>query len=163
MTSADAGPPLRSQITATSSSGSTKATSNAVGPVASAPSPPATGSVPASSVPDTDQLEIASIKYSGGAFHGRGPITASFKVVNSAGRPVSGALVYVLPTPRDQASHPGEVPTAANGWGIVQLALTSKAPKSGWLLLFVRARTPQGNLLAGSSTRRLVQVRIKAG
>ena len=33
--------------------------------------------------------------------------------------------------------------------------------KKGALLLFVRARTPQGDKLAGSSVRRLVQVRIR--
>jgi large repetitive protein len=156
----DAGHTLRSQVTATNASGSTKATSNAVGPVASTPIIPPGGSVPASSISDTDRLTIAAITYSGGGFHGRGPITASFKVMDANQHVVSGALVYVLPAPREFGTHPGEVPTAANGWASVQLALTSKAPRSGWLLLFVRARTPQGNLLAGSSARRLVQVHI---
>jgi len=34
--------------------------------------------------------------------------------------------------------------------------------KGGALVIFVRARKPGENLLAGVSTRRLVQVRIKA-
>jgi hypothetical protein len=68
--------------------------------------------------------------------------------------------VYVLPVPRGWANHPGEIPTGATGTAVVQLTLTPSAPKTGWLLLFVRARTPQGDILAGSSVRRLVQVRI---
>jgi hypothetical protein len=163
VTSDDSGHTLRSQITATNSSGSTKAQSAAVGPVSGTTPPPATGAIPAASVPDSDQLEISGVKYSGGGFHGRGPISASFKVIDTNNsRVVSGALVYVLPAPRNQATHPAEVPTGQDGWANVALTLTSKAPRTGWLLLFVRARTPQGNLLAGSSTRRLVQVRIKA-
>ena len=158
-TSADLGKFLRVAVTATNAAGSTAATSSPFGPIVSATAP--TSAIAASSVPDTDQLEITSVKYSPTAIHGRGPVIATFKVMDGK-RPVSGALVYVLPVPRAWANHPGEVPTSATGTASVQLTLNRSAPRSGWLLLFVRARTPQGNLLAGSSTRRLVQVRIKA-
>jgi hypothetical protein len=164
VTTADLGHTLRSKITGTNSSGSASASSVPFGPVTGGPNPPQPvgGTIAASAVPDSDRLTISEIKFSGGGFHGRGPISASFKVVDSNQRLVTGALVYVLPAPRNQANHPAETPTGANGWASVAMTLTSKAPRSGWLLLFVRARTPQGNLLAGSSTRRLVQVRIKA-
>jgi len=43
----------------------------------------------------------------------------------------------------------------------ISVALTAHAPKKGALVLFVRARTPHGSVLAGSSTRRLIQVKIR--
>jgi hypothetical protein len=158
-TSADLGKFMRVVVTAKNAAGSTAATSPPFGPIVSAAS--TTGAIAAANVPDTDQLTITSVKYAPTAIHGRGPVIATIKVMDGK-RPVSGALVYVLPVPRAWASHPGEVPTSAAGTASVQLTLNRSAPKSGWLLLFIRARTPQGNLLAGSSTRRLVQVRIKA-
>ncbi len=166
LTAADVGHKVKVQVTGTNSGGSSSVTSAAVGPVAASTTttpPPTTGTtVPASSISDSDRLTISSIKYSPGPFHGRGPITATIKVVDEHNDPVSGALVYVLPTPLNFANHPAEVPTGANGTATVQLTLTAKAPKSGGLILFIRARTPQGNILAGSSSRRLVQVRIFA-
>jgi hypothetical protein len=154
---------LRVNVTAKNGVGSNHVESSVVGPIASSTSGTPSGTaVPASSISDSDRLTISSIKYAPGPFHGRGPITATIKVIDENNHPVSGVLVYVLPTPLNFANHPAEVPTGANGTATVQLTLTAKAPKSGGLILFIRARTPQGNILAGSSSRRLVQVKIFA-
>ena len=54
-----------------------------------------------------------------------------------------------------------EQPTGQDGWTTFTIDPTAQMPRFTYLVMFVRARTPQGNLLAGASTRRLVQVRIR--
>jgi hypothetical protein len=157
----DVGHTIRVVVTATNSVGNQNQTSDAFGPIVSGTTgggTPGANVIAAASVPDSDRLTV-SAKYAPRAIAGRGPITATFKVTDGT-HLVSGALVYVLPTPRSWANHPAEVATGATGTATVQLTLTRSAPKTGWLILFVRARTPQGNILGGSSTRRLIQVRI---
>ena len=48
----------------------------------------------------------------------------------------------------------------ANGWATVSLQPAQFFPRKGYLVLFVRARVEGQDLLAGTSTRRLVQVTI---
>lgn len=168
LAAADVGHKLRVTVTAKNSIGSNSANSSAVGPVVTNSTLPpgavklADGeiSVPAADIADSDRLTIVSVKYSGGGIHGRGPVTATVKVIDDNKYVVSGALVYLLPAPRNYGTHPAETPTAQNGTASLTFSLTQSAPHKGSLLLFIRARTPQGDLLAGSSTRRLVQVRI---
>jgi hypothetical protein len=119
-------------------------------------------SVPAASIPDTNRLTISSVKYTPSAIHGRAPVTITVKVTDVNKYVISGALVYVLPVPSNFAAKTTETPTGQDGTVTITITPTAKAPKRGSLVLFVRARTPQGNLLAGSSTRRLVSVRIFA-
>jgi hypothetical protein len=164
----DVGHTIRATVTATNSAGANHVQTAAVGPIASNSTLPpgavklADGeiSVPAADVADTDRLTIVSLKYTPASFHGRGPITAKIKVIDTNKYVISGALVYVLPAPRNFANHPAEVATGQDGTATVTLTLTAAAPHAGSLMLFVRTRTPQGDLLAGSSSRRLVQVRI---
>jgi hypothetical protein len=174
-TATDVGHYVLSIIVATNNAGSARANSNAVGPVAAStttppPPPPPAGttklpngetSIPASSVPDTDRLSIASVKYSPALSIAHGPVTATFKIENAAKYDVAGALVYVVVLPSGWAKKSAEVATAADGTVSVTISPTSKAPKRGSLTVFVRARTPKGNLLAGSSARRLVSFRLR--
>ena len=88
-------------------------------------------------------------------------MTVTFKVIENNKYDVSGALVYVLGLPYSWAKASPEAATAADGTVTLTITPTAKAPKRGSLVLFVRARTPSGNLLAGSSTRRLVQVLMR--
>ena len=173
LTSSDVGKYILSIIVATNGAGSTRANSNAVGPVTAStttPPPPPSGttklpngetSIQASSVPDTDRLTVTSVKYLPAAITGRAPVTATFKVVENNKYDVAGALVYVLPLPGIWAKASAEAATAADGTVSITITPTAKAPKRGSITLFVRARTPQGSLLAGSSGRRLVSVRIR--
>jgi hypothetical protein len=88
-------------------------------------------------------------------------VTVTFKIVDANKYDVAGALVYVLALPYSWGKASAEAATAADGTVAVTVTPTRAAPRKGALVLFVRARTPQGNLLAGSSTRRLVQVRMR--
>jgi hypothetical protein len=92
---------------------------------------------------------------------GHQPVTGTFKVVDQNNCLVSGALVYVVGLPYNWMRKALEVPTASNGLATVAVAPTANAPRRGALVLFVRARTPQGDLLAGSSTRRLIQLSLR--
>jgi len=169
LAAADVTHKLRANVTATNSTGGYTVETDPVGPVASsAPTLPAGAvkladgeiSVPASSIPDGDRLLISTVSYSPGAIHGNAPVTMTVKIVDANKYVISGALVYVLAVPSSWAAKTDETPTAQDGTATVTLQTTTKAPTTGSLVLFVRARTPQGNLLAGSSTRRLVSVRI---
>ena len=55
-----------------------------------------------------------------------------------------------------------EVRTDATGWATLQLQPAQLFPRTGYLVLFVRARVDGQDLLGGTSTRRLVQVTIAA-
>ncbi len=170
LTSADAGHDIRATVTAGNSSGKTEAHSNTVGPVASTTPPPPSGttklpngetSIQASSVAETDRLTISSVKFTPSVIAGRGPVTVTFKVIENNKYDVAGALVYVLGLPYSWAKASPEAATAADGTVSLTITPTRAAPKRGALVLFVRARTPKGDLLAGSSTRRLVQVLMR--
>jgi len=71
----------------------------------------------------------------------------------------NGALVYALGLPYSWVRNGAEVQTDASGWATITLQPTAAMPlhRGGSLVIFVRARKPGDNLLAGVSTRRLVQ------
>ena len=169
LVSADSGRDVRATVLAKNSVGSTAAHSNVVGPVGGSTPPPPPGttklpngetSIQASSVPGTDRLTISSVKFTPSVIAGRRPVTVTFKVIENNKYDVAGALVYVLGLPYSWAKASAEAATAADGTVSLTITPTKAAPKRGALVLFVRARTPSGDLLAGSSTRRLVQVRM---
>jgi hypothetical protein len=177
LTSADVGHDVVALVTATNSVGFARVNSNAIGPVVApsttaattTPTPPSGTtklsngemSIAAASVPDTDRLAIKSVSFSPKRIIGHAPVSATFKIVDANGYDVSGALVYVLGLPYAWAKAGPEAATSANGTVKILITPTSKAPKTGSLVVFVRSRTPQGSALTGSSTRRLVQVLIR--
>lgn len=173
VTATDVGKYVISIVVATNTTGSARANSNAIGPITASvapPPPPPSGttrlpngetSILASSVPDTDRLTVSSVKFRPSVITGRAPVTVTFKVIENNKYDVSGALVYVLGLPYSWAKASPEAATAADGTVTLTIRPTAKAPRRGALVLFVRARTPSGNLLAGSSTRRLVQVLMR--
>jgi hypothetical protein len=173
LTASDAARYVLVVVTAGNGAGSARANSHAVGPIGSAtPSPPPTPSgttklpngetsIQASSVSETDRLTISSVKFTPSVITGRAPVTVTFKVIENNKYDVAGALVYVLGLPYNWAKASPEAATGADGTVSISITPTRAAPKRGALVLFVRARTPKGNLLAGSSTRRLVQVSMR--
>lgn len=180
LTAADVGHDLHVIVTATNSTGSSSARSDDIGPVTASatttttttttPAPALGGtvrlpngqtSVPAANVPETDRLTISRIQVSPSRIQGRAPVAITFTITETNKYVVSGALVYVLGLPYGWAAKSAEQVTTANGTVTISVAPTAKAPRTGALVLFVRARTPKGSLLAGSSTRRLIQVRIR--
>ncbi|HEV2593548.1 MAG TPA: hypothetical protein VGU02_16815 [Gaiellaceae bacterium] len=166
-TSDDLGHAIRVVVRATSSAGSKSVESAAFGPITSnVPTgvtklPSGELSIAAASVPDTDRLTIVQVTYKPSVTsHNHQPLQATIRVVDEHGYDVAGALVYVLGTPYNWLAKVAEAPTASNGRVTVTLSPTRAAPRHGALLVFIRARTPQGDLLAGSSTRRLVQFKL---
>lgn len=161
--SADAGHTIRVVVTASNSSGVVSALSGQTAVVPGAAVPSGSGAIPASSVPSTDRLVIDQVQFSPNPVRTRATtVTARFHVSDSSGRSVSGALVYMIGLPYNRITNPPELPTASDGWATLQFTPTSKFPiiRGGALVVFVRARTPQGDVLGGSSTRRLVQLNV---
>jgi hypothetical protein len=174
LTSADVGNTLRSVVTATNSGGSGSATSVPTAVVkAAAPAPPATpatgcpagsGSAQASQVSPPARLQISSFNVSpdpvGGSTR---TINVNVHVTDTCGQTVQGALVDVQAVPFNQFSSPSEQTTDSGGNTQVtmqRLAGYPAARHQELLVLFIRARKPGENLLAGISTRRLVSVTV---
>ena len=156
---ADVGSTLRAVVSATNSSGTTSASSNLTEAVVAAAL--ASGIViPVTQVSLPDSLLVSSLKFSPSPGT-HSPITARFEVTDSNGHPVSGALVYVIGLPYGWIRSAAEQATDGTGWATITLVPTAAMPRTAALVMFVRARKPGDSLLAGVSTRRLVQLRIR--
>jgi hypothetical protein len=160
LTSADVTHTMRVTVKATNSKGSSFATSGQTAVVAPARSGGAAVSVTTISLPD--RLVIDNVKFSPQPLGSRRPLTGRFHVSDLRGFSVQGALVYAIGLPYNWSRNTGEVATDGNGWARVTFTPTAKLPlhAGAALVVFVRARKPGENLLAGVSTRRLVQVRL---
>ena len=172
---ADAGKALRSKVNAKNANGSTSATSVAL------PIPAGGGgsgcdqinvgggkvSVPVTCLKaNPDHLLIDAVKFSPSPFgNPGGTVTIQVHVIKeSSNQVVRGALVYVVPLPYSWANATAEVPTGTDGWVSIQIQTTKQLPRSGALVMQVRARgtgTSQVDILGGISTRRLVQLSLK--
>jgi Ig domain of plant-specific actin-binding protein len=173
--SADQGATLRVQVTATNPGGSTQATSAQTALIQAAAAPTPTGpagaiklpngqtSIPASSVTLPNRLIIDGVRFSPNPIRSRGPVVARFHVSDTSGNVVRDALVYALGLPYGWTRNSAEVRTNQAGFATLSLIPTRNLPvgRRGALVVFVRARVEGQNLLAGSSTRRLVQASIR--
>ena len=159
---ADQGHTIRSYVTATNSAGSTQSTSSPTATVAAAPTQ--TGKqVAAANVTLPNRLIIDKVSYSANPIHARHtPTTMKIHVSDSHANSVSGALVFALGVPYSRIANMPEVTTDASGWATVQLQPAQQFPRTGYLVVFVRARVQGQDQLGGTSTRRLVQVTIGA-
>jgi hypothetical protein len=166
--SADVNSTLRVLVTARNASGSTAATSaqTAVvtepGPAGAIKTTQGQTSVPASSVNLPERLIVNSVKFNPGVLTSRRAFTARIHVVDTRGYLVRDALVKLTGLPYAWAHTGGEVRTGTDGWATLTVVPTRNMPLSrNALVMFVRARVEGQSLLAGSSTRRLVQVTIR--
>jgi hypothetical protein len=184
--SADLAKTIRVVVTATNPSGSSSATSSQTAAVTQAgtgttttttttTTPPPTGtppgaiktasgltSIPASSVAATDRLVIDSVKFTPGRLTSRAAFSGRFHVAEANGFVVRDALVKVTPLPYAWAKGGTEVRTDESGWATFTIKPTINMPLGrNALVMFVRARVEGQSVLAGSSTRRLVQVTIR--
>jgi len=168
--SPDVGNTIRVRVTAKNADGSASATSvpTAVIKAKAAPPPttvngcPATGSGPI----DVSVISLPAQLSIDGQSETPSPITRStkdltvkFHISACKGRPVSGALVYVTAIPFQQFTIPSEVPTDSSGWATLTMHQQSGFPASAHqqlLAMFVRARKPGEDVLAGIAARRLV-------
>ena len=159
---ADVGNTLRVVVTRSNSQGSASAISAATSPVTAAPGPGTT--VPVTSVNPPERLLIDQVRFSPNPIRSRfAAFTVRVKVLDTRGRNVQGALVFLRSTPVVTTTPP-EQATGNDGW----ITFTVQPERDfsivfrrGYnLQFFVRARKPGDNPLAGVSTRRLVQVGI---
>jgi hypothetical protein len=163
LSAADVGRRMRVRVTASNSRGSASAFSGATDLVA-----PAGGTGgPAISVANVNppqRLIVDKLQFIPSVVRSRRPFTARFRVSDTRGFLVRDALVYVLGLPYGQIRTAAEVQTDSTGWATFTLRPTTKLNlRSRALVMFVRARKPGDNLLAGVSTRRLVQLTLAPG
>jgi hypothetical protein len=145
--SEDGGSRFRFQVTARNVVGTTTAESQPTAVVPRAPSGPAGGS---------GWFEPPAIRSRDETF------VARFRVTDTRGFAVRDALVYVIGVPANRIPVEGERTTDVDGWATFTFRPLRGLPmvRGATLVLFVRARKPGENILAGVSTRRLVSVRV---
>ena len=166
LTTADVGHTLRVQVTATNSSGSASATSSPSAVVTALPAglvrlPNGTISIPADSVELPQRLIVSHVTFSPNRLTSRAPFTGRFRVTDTRGYAVRDALVYAVALPYGVVRPAAETRTDADGWATIDFEPTAGVPRAGGaVVMFVRARNGSGRLLAGVSTRRLVQIRV---
>jgi hypothetical protein len=160
---ADVGHTMRVEVQAKNSRGSSYVYSQPTGVVAA---PKQTQSATVVAVKDVslpDRLVIDRVSFSPNPATSRNtPITARFHVADTEGLSVQGALVFALGLPYGWTYNAPEQATDANGWATLTIRPTRNMPlRRGDLVMFIRARKPGDSLLAGVSTRRLVQEAIR--
>jgi hypothetical protein len=157
VSSDDFGDTLRVTVSARNARGSSSATSAPSAVVGKTTQGGVAISVNAVRLPD--RLVVSGVQASPARIH-HAPFTVRFRVSDTSGHLIDGALVYVVGLPYNWVSTAPEVATGPDGWATVTMRPSSAMPRRGALVMFVRARKPGDDVLAGVSTRRLVQVSI---
>jgi hypothetical protein len=172
---ADVNNTLRVRVTASNPDGSATAASNPTPVVVSKTNPLSPGSpvgavrlasgmtsIPASSVAMPNRLVISALQFNPPVVRSRVPFSARFRVTDTRGFAVRDALVQVIGVPYSRIRQTSEQATDMQGWAHIQLTPTARLTlRNGFFItMFVRARKQGDDLLAGVSTRRLVQVRL---
>ena len=162
-TADDIGHTLRVRITARNSLGARSATSTPTGVVQKA-AVPSGQTVSINDVSLPNRLVIDRLQFIPLVIRSRAPFTARFHVSDSQGHPVQGALVFVVGIPFGNTTTPPEQLTGADGWVTFTIRPTFRLPlvPHGNQPFFVRARKPGERLIAGVSTRRLVNLSVRA-
>lgn len=163
LASTDVGHTIRVEVQATNSHGSSYVYTSPTGVVAAPMQTQSVTAVAVSAVSLPDRLVIDRVSFSPNPLSSRStPITARFHVSDTKGLSVQGALVFALGLPYGWTYNAPEQPTDANGWATLTIRPTRNMPlRRGDLVMFVRARKPGDSLLAGVSTRRLVQEGVR--
>ncbi|MGI8421757.1 MAG: hypothetical protein ACR2MU_05800 [Gaiellaceae bacterium] len=117
-------------------------------------------SIPASSVVLPARLIIDGVRFTPSVIRSRATFNGRFHVSDTRGFYVRDALVYVSVVPFGRIVQPAEVRTDQSGYATVTIQPTTRFPiaRGTSVQFFLRARKSGDNLLAGVSTRRLVQV-----
>lgn len=166
---ADESKTLRVVVTATNPSGAGSATSAQTAAVGQ-PGPQGAiklsngeTSVPATSVSLPERLVIDGVKFTPNRLTTRAAFVGRFHVSDTRGYVVRDVLVKITGLPYAWARGSAEVRTDQSGWATVTISPTVNLPlgKHVAIVMFVRARVDGQPLLAGSSSRRLVQVTVR--
>jgi hypothetical protein len=164
--STDVGRTLRVEVTAVNPFGRTRKTTNATAVVRETPSGGAGTLVPVAQVSLPDRLVISAISFTPTAIHNRRDVlTMRVRVTDTRNRLVQGALVLAEGIPFGRVNVSAETPTDAKGIATITFRPTTRLPivRNSSVQFFLRARKAGENVLAGISTRRLVQIRIVPG
>ena len=162
--SQDLGRTLRVQVRAQNPRGATTATSAQTAIVRS--SGGAGPAVPVSSVSLPDRLVVSGVSFSPTTIRDRtSTVTLRVRVNDTRGRLIQGALVLATGVPFGRVTATPETTTDAQGLATMTFRPTARLPlvRGGSMVFFLRARKPGDSVLAGVSSRRLVQVRVVPG
>jgi hypothetical protein len=183
LTVTDVGHRIRLFVEAKNSSGSTKSSSAPTAVVVGATAPTApksptartapkspTGaitlssgetSLPVSRIALPERLVISRVRFTPTRIIGRHVFVGRFRVTDTRGYVVRGALVHAIGAPKGWVRTAREVATGRNGWAQITFRPKRAMPlRRASLFLFLHARKPGASPLAGVSSRRLVQIRI---
>jgi hypothetical protein len=162
LTATDVGHTLRVRVTARNSAGSRTATSTPTAVVTKA-GIPSGNTININDVALPNRLVIDRLQFIPLFLRSRAPFTARFHVTDSQNHPVQGALVFVVGIPFGNTTTPAEQVTGADGWVTFTIRPTLRLPlvPRGNQPFFVRARKPTDRLIAGVSTRRLVNLSVR--
>ena len=164
--SADLGRTIRVAVTAINPRGRTTAVSSQTGTVRAAGGGGTGPAVPVSSISLPDRLVASAATFSPSAIRNRtDTVTLRVRVNDTRGRLVQGALVYATGVPFGRITAMPETLTNANGIATLTFRPTLRLAIRGnsAVQIFLRVRKPGDSVLAGVSSRRLVQVRIVPG
>ncbi len=158
----DVGNTLRVKVIATNTHGTTLATTPETVMIV----PAAAGGGKAIGIAQVslpNRLIVDNLRFSPAHLSSRAPFVVRFHVSDTRGFSVQGAMVYALVVPYSWSRSAPEATTDATGWVSITMQPTASMPlnRGSALLVFVRARKAGDNLLAGVSTRRLVQVLVR--
>jgi hypothetical protein len=162
LTADDVGRTLRVRVTARNSLGSRSSTSVPSGVVTKA-GVPSGQTISINDVSLPNRLVIDRLQFVPAILRTHSAFTARFHVADSQNHPVQGALVFVVGIPFGNTTTPPEQATGADGWVTFVIRPTSRLriTSHGNQPFFVRARKPSDRLIAGVSTRRLVNLAIR--
>ena len=148
----------------TSTSGTTTGGTSRGGIVADQqPLPRGAISISARSVALPSRLVIKQVAFTPRVVRARGQlVVARYRIADSRGFYVRDAAVWMRGTPSTLITHVREKRSDASGWVTFTFRTTKvlRLKKGGRLTIFVRAHTPGEPPLGGTSTRRLVSLRI---
>jgi hypothetical protein len=159
---ADTGRTIRVRVIARNDRGSSSAISNPTSVVGTNQPPPGTSLSVGDLKAAGDRLVVASVQFSPNPVTSQTePITTRVRVTARAGRPVSGAAVFMRATPRVVQGQTAQ--TGSDGWVTLTLVPngTFPQPRNGFnVQFFVKAFRPGDPGLGGIAGYRLVQVRL---
>jgi hypothetical protein len=161
LTSADEGTTLRVRVTARNSAGTVSATSAPTAVISKA-NAPSGSAISVNEVSLPNRLVVDRVSFSPRILRSRRPVTVRFRVADSRQHPVQGALVLVLGIPFGNVTTPPEQATGPDGYVTFVVRPTRQLRLGrGSQPFFVRARKAGEPILAGVSTRRLVNLAIR--
>ena len=167
---ADVGHRIRVVVAGSNQFGTTKSTSAPTALVTTAAPPTPAGaiklpsgetSLPVSMIVSPQRLVISGVRFIPTRLVARQAFIGRFRVTDTRGFVVRGALVYAIALPYGWVRLAPEAVTGTDGWAQITFLPTVNMPvRHAAVVFFLRARKAGDSLLAGVSSRRLVQVRI---